>query len=282
MTIYYNINKDIICNFDYKKINYEALYNMKQIKQKSIINELENIINESSIKKKFNDIFNIYSNMNNNEINLIYKVDTKKKEVRLFNNDFIEKNKNSCRMIINGIEEELKELIKFPADKIIDKFQIKLKGIANITDISSMFRWCKSLISIPDIAKWNTSNITNMNGMFYKCESLSPLPDISKWNISYVNDISNMFYRCSSLTSLPDISNWNTNNVTNISSMFSGCLSLLSLPEISKWNTVNVIDMNGIFYKCSSLLSLPDISKWNTTNVTNMKALFMNVNLYQN
>ena len=274
MTIYYNITKDIILNFDSKKINYETIYNLKQIKQNSIINELENIINESSIKKKFNDIFNIYSNMNNNEINLIYKVDTKKKEVRLFNNDFIEKNKNYCSMIINGIEEDLKEFKAFPADKIIDKFQIKLKGIVNISNISSMFRWCKSLISIPDIAKWDTSNITNMNSMFYKCESLLPLPDISKWNISYVHDISNMFYRCNKLTSLPDISKWNTINVTNMMWMFYGCSSLTTLPDISKWNTKNVNNLSEMFYGCSSLKFLPDISKWITSKVTDISYMF--------
>ena len=263
MNIYYKINEDIINNFDERKINYETLYNLKQIKEKGILNELENIINESSIKKKFNDIFNIYCNMNINEINLIYKVDTKKKEVRLFNNDFIEKNKNYCSMIIDGKEEELKEFITFPDDKIIDKFQIKLKGIMNISDISSMFRWCKSLVSIPDIAKWDTSTITNMNGMFFKCDSLSSLPDISKWNISYVNDISYMFYRCNSLSSLPDISYWNTSNVINMSFLFYGCTLLKSLPDISKWNTNNVTDMSYIFSGCSSLSSLPEISKWN-------------------
>jgi len=276
MKIYYKINEDIINNFDYKKINYETLYNLKQIKEKSIINELENIINESSIKKKFNDIFDIYSKMNINEINIIYKVDKKKKEkeVRLFNNDFIEKNLNYCRMIIDGKEEYLKENITLPDDKIIDKFQIKLKGIINITDISSMFRWCKSLESIPDIAKWDTSNVTNMNGMFYKCESLTSLPDISKWNISYVNDISYMFYRCNSLKSLPDISNWDTSNVNNMSFLFYGCSSLESLPDISKWHTNNVTNMSYMFYECQSLQFLPDISRWNTFNVNSMGEIF--------
>ena len=274
MSIYYKINEDIINNFNYKKINYETLYNLKRIKETSIINDLENIINESSIIKKFNDIFDIYCRMNINEITLIYKVNSRKKEVRLFNNDFIEKNKNYCRMIIDQNEEELKEFITFPNDKIIDNFQVKLKGIMNITDISSMFRWCKSLISIPDISKWDTSNITNMNSMFYKCESLMPLPDISKWNISYVNDISYMFYRCNSLTSLPDISNWNTSNVNNMSFLFYGCSSLTSLPDISKWNTNNVTNMIWMFYECKSLLYMPDISQWNTSNVTNMSEMF--------
>ena len=74
--------------------------------------------------------------------------------------------------------------------------KIKLIGVNNITNISHMFCGCKSLISLPDISKWNTSN---------------------------VNDMSNMFYGCSSLSSLPDISNWNTNNVTSMSGMFFGC-----------------------------------------------------------
>ena len=40
--------------------------------------------------------------------------------------------------------------------------------------------------------------------MFYKCNSLISLPDISKWNTTNVNDMSWMFYGCNSLISLPD------------------------------------------------------------------------------
>ena len=43
-----------------------------------------------------------------------------------------------------------------------------------------MFNECDSLISLPDISKWNTSNISNMEFMFYSCNSLISLPDISK------------------------------------------------------------------------------------------------------
>ena len=39
---------------------------------------------------------------------------------------------------------------------------------------------CKSLISLPDISKWNTKDVTDMSYMFYNCSSLSSLPDISK------------------------------------------------------------------------------------------------------
>ena len=62
--------------------------------------------------------------------------------------------------------------------------------------------------------------------MFCGCISLISLPDISKWNTNNVTDMSWMFCRCESLISLPDISKWNTNNVTNMDYMFNGCKSL--------------------------------------------------------
>ena len=67
------------------------------------------------------------------------------------------------------------------------------------------------------------NRITNMMGMFYKCNSLISLPDISKWNTSNVNNMSWMFTECKSLISLPDISNWNTSNVNDMSRMFYEC-----------------------------------------------------------
>ena len=83
-----------------------------------------------------------------------------------------------------------------------------------------MFYECNSLISLPDLSKWNTSNVNYMNFMFSGCNSLISLPDLSKWNTSNVNDMSEMFCGCNSLISLPDLSNWNTSNITDMNSMF--------------------------------------------------------------
>ena len=47
-----------------------------------------------------------------------------------------------------------------------------------------MFSGCNSLISLPDISKWNTDNVTDMSGMFSGCYSFISLPDISKWDNS--------------------------------------------------------------------------------------------------
>ena len=50
------------------------------------------------------------------------------------------------------------------------------------------FEDCHSLISLPDISKWNTSNVESMNRLFKNCFSLISLPDISKWNIFKVKN----------------------------------------------------------------------------------------------
>ena len=47
-----------------------------------------------------------------------------------------------------------------------------------------MFYNCNSLISLPDISKWNTTNVTTMSYMYCNCRSLKSLPDISKWIIN--------------------------------------------------------------------------------------------------
>ena len=59
-----------------------------------------------------------------------------------------------------------------------------------------MFYDCKSLVSLPDISKWNVSKVTNMKALFYGCESLQCFPDISNWNIINNTNINkeNMFY----------------------------------------------------------------------------------------
>jgi surface protein len=94
--------------------------------------------------------------------------------------------------------------------------------------------------------------------MFFRCKSLISLPDISKWDTSNVEDMNEMFYKCKSLISLPDISNLNLSRVISMSHMFSGCNSLISLPDLSKWNISNVRNMNGMFCGCNSIKSLPD------------------------
>ena len=120
----------------------------------------------------------------------------------------IQKNTNS------SVYNEINELI-----------YLKENIFTNVTDLSCMFSGCSSLISLPDISKWDTKKVTKMSDMFSGCSSLISLPDISKWETKNITNMIGIFGGCSSLISLPDISKWNTKNVTN---MFKGCHNLLN------------------------------------------------------
>ena len=305
INIYYKINEEIINNFiDNNNLNYEIIYYLKSIENNyKVLYEL-NAINGFNIINKFKNIYNLYNKMNNNEINIKYKVNKNDKEIRLFGEYFARRYKKICKIEIEGKEYELKEKHNFSFfSKKSDILEIKLKEIINIINANDMFRNCPSLLSLPDISNliafniidmsrlfygceslsfldnisnWNTSNVTNMDNMFSNCSSLQLLPDISKWNTSNVTNMSCMFYECKSLSSLPDISQWNTSKVSDMSSMLGEIPLLSSLPDISQWNTSNVTNMGHIFGGCISLLSLPDISIWNISNVTNMSGMFYN------
>ena len=64
------------------------------------------------------------------------------------------------------------------------KDNIKIEQYNYYLNMSEMFSNCLSLISLPDILKWNTNNVINIYKMFSNCLSLTSLPDISKWNTS--------------------------------------------------------------------------------------------------
>ena len=232
--------------------------------------------------------------LSNNEDYFIYELEykvSKEGKTRIFSFDFIENNKNKCQIIYNEQEYELTEYFEnidknYTRNELI-KFQLRINN--NITDISYMFDFCETLLSIKDIIELDNSNINGVKESFFehnnnicseksdnsnrteKCNQfyadnseLSTIPLISftsglNTEINKGNNISKNFFFC---------------NVTNMSSMFYGCSSLKSLPDISKWDTTNVTDMSYMFNECSRLISLPDISIWNTQNINNMCSMF--------
>ena len=85
--------------------------------------------------------------------------------------------------------------------------------------MSFLFCSCESLLSLPDISKWDTSNIINMSFLFCDCNSLVSIPDISKWK-------------------------WENDKIFNICYMFANCNSLISL-FISSTSEVFHFDISG-------------------------------------
>ena len=68
----------------------------------------------------------------------------------------------------------------------------------NVTDISKFVRNCKSLISLPDVSKWDTSNVITIKYLF-SLLLVEKIPDISNWNTRKVKNMDNLFNDCKSL-----------------------------------------------------------------------------------
>ena len=47
---------------------------------------------------------------------------------------------------------------------------------------------CSSLVSLPDISKWDTNNVIDMWGMFKSRSLLYSIPEALKWNIFSKNN----------------------------------------------------------------------------------------------
>ena len=159
-----------------------------------------------------------------NEMTIIYKINYEYK-IKIFGNEFIKNNKKKCKIIMENKEYNIFEFLNVK-NRYQTILKIKLKEIKTITNMSSMFSGCNSLISL-DTSNWNMNNVINMSSMFSECKSLTSLPDISNWNTNNVTNMSYMFYKCESLVSLPDISKWNTSNINNMNFMFSRCFCLI-------------------------------------------------------
>ena len=171
---YCQIYVDIMKNIENKNRTYETLNNIIEISNNDIIQDLKSIIDEKDIKNKFNLILDITDKKgikNNDEITLIYKIDKNVKSIKIFDSEFVNNNKNICKIIHENKETELKEYINVESEKEI--LEIKLKGINQIANANKMFYECSSLLSIPDFFRWDLSNINQKLEMFKGCNKLS-------------------------------------------------------------------------------------------------------------
>ena len=87
---YYKIEENIINNYNIKERNYILLFNINQIINNNIAQDIINFNNDNNYKNKFNNIFNIYEQINQVN-NKIYEVINTKNQI---NNKNIDNDKN--------------------------------------------------------------------------------------------------------------------------------------------------------------------------------------------
>ena len=78
----------------------------------------------------------------------------------MFGTEFVENNKNNFIFTYYGNKFKLQDKILLENNIDKDIFEIKLKLISNITNMSSIFYECSSLLSLEGISNWNINNVT--------------------------------------------------------------------------------------------------------------------------
>ena len=149
---------------------------------------------------------------------------------------------------------------KFSGLTDVEKMDLRLLDVSNVTNMREMFKNSSSLISL-DLSGWNTSKVKQFYSMFQDCTSLTTLY-LRGWNFTSINQgttgsgFSDMFKNCTALTTL-DISGWTLNRTTTMSSMFRNCGSLKFL-DFSTWNIYPNADafVSNMFVGCGSLTTV--------------------------
>ena len=166
--------------------------NNKKLKEKENKLKQKDKNYENELKEKNQKILNLLKILEyklkpiNDEISIIYKINQKQNNLKIFGSNFVDNNKNICKIIYNDKVYELKEYLDIDKIDLSKEFlEIKLNGINQITNLDNMFCNCKELFYVSDFSKIEISNIISKKDMFYNCPSLIHFPDISNWQSKY-------------------------------------------------------------------------------------------------
>ena len=151
------------------------------------------------------------------------------------------------------------------------KLKVRFKHPECVVGMQDMFKEDIYLVEI-DISSFDTRKVTDMNSMFNWCKGLEEI-DISNLDMSGVESIYSMF-NCCKLLRRVDMSKikTNTNKVTDMSYLFNMCYNLEEI-DISCLDTSKVEDMSYIFNDCK-LLKKVDLSGLDTSKVEDMRGMF--------
>ena len=146
------------------------------------------------------------------------------------------------------------------------------------TNMSSRFKKCSKLKSIPSGLFDNCPNVTDFLGCFCECSSLTEIPAGLFANCTKVEQFGSVFNTnekengcfegCYSLTEIPADLFDNCTNVTSFCGCFALCYSLTEIPAGLFDDCLNVTDFSACFFGCSSLTEIPSGLFDNCTKVT--------------
>ena len=133
MDIYYNINNNMINNFDRKYKNYEKLINIKNLDNYNeiIIKDIDEIIKENKIENKIKYLYNIYDKMITKDKRF------QEKKAKNSNNLYQKKEKSNDNSKKNDYEK--RDIIK---DKPSEEDDLKLNNLVKARGLENVGATC--------------------------------------------------------------------------------------------------------------------------------------------
>ena len=230
--------------------------------------------------------FSRYKMIYNKKLRENRKID----KLRILGLDFVNKNKNKGKLLINNKKMKLQEYFNIKDIKDIkdDNINIGIILYSKFIDGSYMFKKCVSLtkFSISD----SLENYKDDNFQEYE-DNRSTFIDYyyeETYNISEVSFFGNLKQNKDDLhLSFSEIKKRDENskskdismvfnyiyNYSKLTGIFPNCEPLIFLAYLSICHNI-FTNIKEMFYNCRSLSSLPDISEWDTSYVKDMSGLF--------
>ena len=111
-------------------------------------------------------------------------------------------------------------------------FNVDYLNTSDVTDMSNMFRNCKSATYFSGAYNLEISKVENMSGMFQNCSSVYVI-HLGRSERNAITNTSKMFDGCKNLTTI--ISSLDFSSIENLidDDMFAGCISLIGENETS-------------------------------------------------
>ena len=151
LQIYFKFVEKNLINFNINNINYNILQNInynykgrEPIFDEDIFQDVENLMRDNTYKEFIPSLLKMYNKMNKNEIDIIYNIPNNENEIKIFGKEFVENNKDLCKIIYDNKEYNISE--NFNCKNIKENIlKFKLKGINNINILNSLFEGCSQL-----------------------------------------------------------------------------------------------------------------------------------------
>ena len=142
----------------------------------------------------------------------------------------------------------------------------------NLSDITSMFQNCYSLLNVNGMSNW-TSHITSMAGLCKSCYSIVDISGFGNLDISDVTDVSYVFQDAVRLKTLDGLENWDTGNVSNFSNMCVNAHWIEDISAMASWDFSSAQNMGSMFNGNAALVGFDGLVL-DLSNVSNMDSMF--------